>query len=152
MKMLKGSITVFVILMLGLIIGMYLMGFQGAFTTYMEGDITDPEASAGDVLGMIANGAINAMKENWGFIILAGITGLAAGALGGSNSAGTFFQFLIPVFILSAVANIFFFPVIPAIRDHGTGNSAFAPIPLLLIAVFNVLLILIIVEFVTGRD
>jgi len=152
MKKFRGSITVFVILMLGLIIGMYLMGFQGAFATYMEGDITDPEASAGTVLTMIVNGAINAIKESWGFLLLAGVVGLAAGALGGGYSAGTFFQYMIPVFILSAVANIFFFPVIPAVSTHTTGNSAFAPITLLLTVIFNVLLFLIVLEFVTGRD
>lgn len=157
MMKLKGSVTVFAMILLGLIIGMYLFGFTSPIVQYVStevlGENQDVDAledvkpySAGDLLRDIKDSVFSEIGLAFMGLSLAGafLTGLAgAGYIGQSILSIT-----IPVFILNMVANIMFFPVMYTTGAEGLPFEVNA----LLIVVFNVLLILTTISFVMGRD
>lgn len=161
-KYFKGSVTVFVLIMMGMIIGLYLFGvtspFISAFTNTAEGeaslldDPSNPKASAGDFLNMIGRAIISAFTENTEVFLAMFGFGLLAGFTGGSYAGGSILRFLIPVMLLFVVINIFIFPVVPAIEGEVTHTEAFSPIIILLTVIFNALLFLTIFSFVSGED
>jgi len=154
---LKGSVTVFALILLGLIIGMYLFGFVSPIVQYVStevlGENEDVEAledvepySAGDLLEDIRQSVFSDIGLAFMGLSLAGaiITGFAgAGYIGQS-----ILSIAIPVFILNMVANIMFFPVMTTTEAEGLPFE----VNILLVIVFNTLLILTTISFVMGRD
>ena len=157
MMKLKGSVTVFAMILLGLIIGMYLFGFTSPIVQYVStevlGENQDVDAledvkpySAGDLLKDIRESIFSEIGLAFMGLSLAGalITGFAgAGYIGQS-----ILSIALPVFILNMIANIMFFPVMYTTEAEGLPFEVNA----LLIVVFNVLLILTTISFVMGRD
>ncbi len=153
MMKLKGSVTVFALILLGLIIGMYLFGFTSPLLQYadtevlgQEGGLDESEYTAGDLLGHIRDTIFSGEGMAMIGISLAGaiFTGLAGvGYIGQS-----ILNITIPAFILTLVANIMFFPVM------GTSEAEGLPTEIsgLLFIIFNVLLILTMISFIMGRD
>lgn len=163
---LKGSVTVFVMLILGLIIGMYLMGFQAPIVQYVETNVMHgedqgygqgtgneselvnvSELSAGDLLKDIAESIVSPIGLAFIGATLAITIGL--GLLGQGNLGTSILQVTIPAFILFIVANVFFFPVVGYVSAEG---QQIPQINFLLTLIFNALLMLTIVSFVMGRD
>jgi len=136
--------------MLGLIIGMYLFGytspmgnFIGQQTNLTGGGSIDTSISGEAVL----NNLKDAILSPFGLTTIAMIAGFGLlGGLGGAGYAsGSILTFALPILILFGVANIFFFPVVTYTE------ITFSPVSLLLSVVFNTLLLLTIIEYVSGR-
>ncbi len=156
MKM-KGSVTVFAMILLGLIIGMYLFGFTSPILQYAStevlGENEDVESledvkpyTAGDLLEDIRQSVFSEIGLAFMGLSLAGavITGFA-----GAGYIGQSILFIaIPVFILNMICNIMFFPVFTTTGAEGLPFE----VNVLLVIVFNVLLILTTISFVMGRD
>lgn len=158
-QLLKGSVNVFMFVMLGMIIGMYLMGFTSPIISYINtnilnqsqgsaGDsgVSDTEqVNAGNIIGMI----FSKMLSTEGLAFLgASFAGVAIISLfGGGEIGASMLSFAIPCYILFAVANVVFFPVV------GYNIASDAPeLDIFLTLIFNGLLILTVITFITGRD
>lgn len=147
-----GSITLFVMIMLGLIIGLYLFGYQspaGSFFSSTIGgqNINSTEFDISSFMGSVQDSILSPMG-----LALVGfsIVGIVLSAIGGGmgSTASSFLAYLIPLTILFFVANLFFFPVMSSVSDV----PGLDPISLLLSTILNVLMILAVIEFVTGRN
>ena len=150
---LKGSVTVFAMILLGLIIGMYLFGFTSPLLQYAdteilgeEGGLGESEYTAGDLLNHIKD----TIFSDTGFAIMGiSVVGAVVTGLAGVGYIGqSILNITIPAFILSLVANIMFFPVMGTTEAEGLPTE----ISGLLFIVFNVLLILTMISFIMGRD
>lgn len=161
MKGLKGSVTVFVMILVGMIIGMFLMGYTPVATRFIETDVFGQgNAEGGDEAVPITN--LNASKifDNikntllspfgmavLGFALLFGtLSGLAGSSIG--YASGSILAFMLPALLLFMIANLFFFPVV----DEATAQGLPPPMNLLLMIVYNTLLLLTILTFISGRD
>jgi hypothetical protein len=151
-KAMRASITVFVLILLGMSIGLYLFGFQSSFVSEFTQYSNNPSQSASEFLNQISKAIISAFTENkeiflpmFGFALIAGIAGA-------SYAGGSLLRYLIPVMLFFVVINIFVFPVVPSIESAVTHTEAFRPIVLLLSVIFNALLFLTIFTFVSGED
>ena len=153
MMKIKGSVTVFAMILLGLIIGMYLFGFTSPLFQYANneilgesGGLSEGEYNAGDLLNHITD----TMFSETGFAIMGiSIAGAVVTGLAGVGYIGqSILSITIPAFILSMVANIMFFPVMSTTEAEGLPTE----ISILLFIVFNVLLILTMISFIMGRD
>lgn len=163
MKKVKGSVTVFAMILLGLMIGMYLFGFSSPIISYVSTEVLDQNSggeevtaenldeqvvpySAGKLLEDIRDQIFSEIGLAFMGLSLAGalITGFAgAGYIGQS-----ILNIAIPVFILNMICNIMFYPV-----ANTSGAEGLPPeINILLVIVFNVLMILTTISFVMGRD
>lgn len=150
---LKGSVTVFAMILLGLIIGMYLFGFTSPLLSYasteilgQEGGLDNSEYSAGDLLQYI----IDNMFSSGGFALM-GISlvgGIVTGLAGAGYIGQSILNITIPAFILTMISNIMFFPVMGQAETGGLPLQ----VSLILVLVFNVLLILTMISFIMGRD
>lgn len=147
---LKGSVTVFVLIMLGLVIGLYLFGYRPiGIALFDDTDITTITAT--EILTRLKD----IITSPLGLTTL-GITlsfTLITRAVGGAGTAGyivgSLLPYLIVTMIVFAFANIFFFPVI---GQEEMELHTPTTIYLLLTVIFNTLLLLTIVSFVSGRD
>jgi len=156
MNYLKGSVTVFVLLMLGMVIGLYLMGFQSAFLKELPSDFSDdtkvPDETAKGFLDEISGAIVSAFTKHLDIILPMLGFGFLAGLTGGSYAGGSIIQYLILVMFVFIVINIFFFPVVPSMSTALDNPSAFEPLTLILSVIFNALLFLTIFTFVSGED
>jgi len=155
MRGFKGSVTVFIMILVGFIIGMYLMGYTPVASRFIG---TDPFGQDGDgsIQNLDANTIFNNIKGTLlspfgisvlGFALLFG----SLSALGGSSigyASGSILAFMLPALLLFMVANLFFFPVVDEASAMGLPN----PLNFLLMIVYNVLLLLTILTFVSGRE
>lgn len=162
---LKGSVTVFVLLILGLIIGMYLVGFTPPIYDFIATDVISQDID--DDGNFSGNYSVNESFTGESFLnAIAGaifsplglaflgiavgyalLTGLISGGASGAVSA-SILTYMIPAFIIFLVANIFFFPILPYAQAEGLPSE----ISLMMMVIFNTLLLLAIVSFITGRD
>jgi len=150
---LKGSVTVFAMILLGLIIGMYLFGFTSPLWQYAnseilgeEGGLADGEYTAGDLLKYITE----TMFSTGGLAIM-GISVIGAvvtGVAGVGYIGQSILNITIPAFMLTLISNIMFFPVIGDTKIQGLPTEVSG----LLFIVFNVLLILTMISFIMGRE
>lgn len=148
----KGAISVFVLLMLGLVIALYMFGFTSAFIYEFQESSDDPVASVSTFLNSLSSAIISAFTEHLDVVLPMLGFGFLAGLTGGSYASGSIFRFLIPILILFAVVNIFIFPVIPTIQGEITSTSEFSPLVLILSVILNCFMFLTILEFVTERS
>ena len=153
----KASVTVYVLLMLGLIIGMYLMGYHSPMTAFVANDVftTDDsgEYTINEELNMtvVFDKLVNILTSEDGLAMLGISVGMAFLVVlipGLGQAVGSIFSVLIPAFLLFFFSNIFFFPVISEPGRHGLPE----PLSLLLSIIFNVLLLLAILSFISGRE
>jgi hypothetical protein len=156
----KASVTVFALLMLGLIIGMYLVGYQSPavnlasqMVTGTNGDLNSSFNASGfiDAIGsaIISPLGLGSIAAILLFSSLASIINFGGG--GGQTTGfivGAAMQYFIPVLILFTVANIVFFPVIPEANAQGLPP----PLGFIMTIIFNVLLMLTVISFVSQRD
>lgn len=152
--MLAGNLTVFVMILVGFVIGFYLMGYTSPALNFFQKTVSGNTIITGDFnVNDFLNGIKDAILSPFGL----GVIGIAvlfslvsAFAAGGTGIAG-FLGFLIPILIIFAVANVFFFPILSEMEAEG-GLSSLNPVDLILAAVLNVFLMLTIVEFISGRQ
>jgi hypothetical protein len=148
----QASITVFVLLMLGMSIGLYLFGFSSPFVSeFSDSSVTDPATTAGDFLNEMSQAIISAFTEHIEVTLPMIGFGLLAGFTGGSYAGGSVIKFLIMIMLLFVVVNIFFFPVVPTIQSHMT-SGGFNPLITILSVIFNAMLFLTVFTFVSGED
>lgn len=155
---LKGSVTVFVLMILGLIIGLYIVGFQAPIVGFVETNVLSQESGASDDIkinesftaGTFLNATKNAIFSDTGkaFLGITLIFSVITGVLGAGAIGASIITFMIPAFLLFIVANIFFFPVMSDVQAHGLPF----PLDMLILIIFNVLLLLAILSFITGKD
>lgn len=152
----QGSVTVFVMLIIGLVVGMYLMGYDSVMTRMMK----DKEGTldVGTVnVNTLRERFLDAMTSPMGLtaIGVSAIFGLlaAVGAGGMQYIAGTILGYAIPLILLFLIANIFAFPILSesSIKE-GLPDVGAISLSVVLTLVFNVLLLLAVLSFVTGRD
>lgn len=148
----KGDIAVYVLLMLGMAIGMYLMGFSSvAFATFDEFTGDSGAIDVHSVLNEVAKSIVSVFTDVE--------TALPMGAFGfltiligsGNYSTGTILSYIIPVMIVYGLANFLFFPVVPIIEAEAHATPQMNTITLLLSIIFNVMLFLAILEYSSGR-
>jgi len=156
---LKGSITVFVLILLGFIIGLYLMGFSSPFISqFMDesGDelSEDYDTSASNIVKeifesiakMFSKDSIGTLGLIVGFSLLTGFIPVAGGGM--SYTIGSLVRYLVPALLLYTIVNLFFFPVVP----HAEAQGLDWRISMLLSVILNALMFLTIFEFITGKD
>jgi len=153
---LKASIPVFILLMLGFIISLYMFGFTSPFMSELSKEFTssgnDPISSVSAFLNALSSSVISAFTEHFDEIALPMIGfGLLAGLTGSSYASGNVLRYLIPIMLLFAIMDIFIFPVVPTIEGHVTSAGEFQPLVLILSVVLNCFMFLAILEFVTER-
>lgn len=159
MRTVRASVTVFALLMLGLIIGMYLVGYSspaldlaGKMIIGTNGDLNQSFNASGfiDAIGE----AIMSPLGLGTIVTILVFSSLAIINFGGGGGASTGFivgavmTYFIPVLILFTVANIVFFPVIPEANAQGLPQ----PLGFLMTIIFNILLMLAVISFISGRD
>jgi len=151
-KKFKGEIAVYVLLMLGMAIGLYLMGFSSvAFASFTDYENDDGSIDVGQVFTKIAEEIAAALTE---FAIVGPIIGFTflTSIIGGGNySTGTILSYIIPILIVYVVVNLLFFPVVPIITSESHGTPVMGEVTLLLSLVFNTMLFLAILEYSSGR-
>lgn len=162
-KKVKGGISAYVMIMFGMIVILYLMGFTNAWASYSDrsianeegGDsISDPGAvnpSIGDMMIMGIRGLFTSEggDVNWLTAIGAGIISLAGLYLASKVGGQYAFAYIIPIVFIVLFSNIFLFPIEPVSGQmHWVGGTV--PLDIILIVFFNLWLILAIIEFVRG--
>lgn len=152
---LMGSLTVFVMIMIGFILGFYLMGYKSPALAFFEKTVSGNDITSGDFdVGGFLNGIKEAVLSPFGLGMGAIVVlfSLVSAFTGGGATAGatSFISFLIPILILFAVANIFFFPIVSYIGSEGVSNLN--PLDLIIAAILNIFLMLTVVEFISGRN
>ncbi len=156
-KKLEGSVTVFVLIMLGFIIGLYLVGYSSPILSLAGSVVGEGAGSVGggldanDVLSEIGQVIMSPLTLVWlGISFLGAIVGrlFNAGNTGQGSVQATIVGYMIPCLLIGFVANIFFFPVIPTASASGMPTEA----SYLLTIVLNVLMLLAIISWVSGRD
>ena len=155
-KKMNGSVTVLVMMLFGMIVGMLLFGwvtpavqwlsFDNAFDENGEFHYDRWNVSAGDVLNEMREYMMTPLGA--GTIVASLVVGLFTGLSGTGQMGATVLNYLIPAIIISIVANLFFFPVI----DFANGEGLPFPLNFILLGVYNLLLYLTLIQFVTGRD
>jgi len=128
---LKASVTVFALMMLGLVIGMYLVGFEspavslGKTVVGGTGDNMSGSFNVSVFINAIGNAIISPLGVGTIGVIIVMSALASIVTLGGGGGASTGFivgaamQYFIPSLIIFAVANILFFPVIPTATASG---------------------------------
>jgi hypothetical protein len=150
---LKGSVTIFVMIMLGLIIGFFLMGFQQPALVFFKETVAGDDITTSDFdMNAFLTGIKDAVLSPFGLGLIGVMTlfSLVSVFSGGTVGVGSFISFFIPIFILFAVANVFFFPIVGYMQAEGMANLH--PLDLIVAVVFNVLLMLTVIEFISGRN
>jgi hypothetical protein len=153
-RTLKASVTVFVLIMLGFVIGMYIVGFTSPAVNLVQNTVlgsedgVDSSINVGAFIDGIGRAIMSPVALGIGAVAI--ICGLIAGFAGQGAGAtmATTLTYFIPVLILFAVANVFFFPVIPEASAQGLPRD----LSFILTIFFNVFLMLTVISFVTGRD
>jgi len=142
------KVDVYVMIMIGLAIGMYLVGYTSPLlnwaTNYEEiGEGTHAVTNLLDSMKsyILSPLGIATLAIMGGFAIIPAIGG------GASYSTGSILAFYIPVLLIYAIANFLFFPIVPDIQ----AQLGFQPLSLLVTVIFNLMLTLTILEFVSGR-
>lgn len=149
----KGSTTVFVLILLGLAIGMYLMGYSSIAMQYFSQNIIvdgsqDVTMEEQFTIDKFLTDLKDAILSPFGLAALAliGIGSLVS--LGGVGYASqSILTYLIPILLLFFIANIFFFPL-PSLEAENLPME----IGLLVMVIYNALLILMILDFISGRQ
>lgn len=156
-KTMKASVTVYVIIMLGLIIGMFLMGYHSPMTDFVANDVFTTDESGQYTIdeslnmSIVFDKLVSLLTSAEGLTMLGISVGFAFLAMlspGLGYASGSILSVLIPAFLLFFFSNIFFFPVLSEPGRHGLPE----PLSLLLTIVFNVLLLLAILQFISGRE
>jgi len=150
---LAASVTVFVMILVGFVIGFYLMGFKSPAISFFEetvsgNTITTEDFNVGDFLNHIKDSILSPF--GLGIMGIAVLFSLVTAFSGGGAGITSFIGFLVPILIIFAVANVFFFPIVSAMSAEGV--ASLNPVDLILAAVLNVLLMLTIIEFISGRQ
>jgi hypothetical protein len=153
----RGSVATYVMIMFGLIVVLYLFGFQPPWMAYQaetvaggEDTITTAPQGAGYVLlqSMMTSmkGIFNAIADNpeWGILggVLAILGLVAIVKLGGQYVLA----YIIPLLLLTLFANIFLFPT------AYIGKQLFAPFDLIILGFLNLFMILAIIDFVRSGN
>jgi len=149
----KGDISVYVLLMLGMAIGLYLMGFSSvALTSFDEFARDDGSIDVASTFRTVAGKIASAFTHIEFTAAIVGFSFLSALTGSGNYSTGTILSYLIPIMIVFVVANVLFFPVVPAIEAEAHASPQMNTITLLLSVVFNTMLFLAILEYSSGRE
>jgi len=147
---LAGSVTVFVIILLGLIIGFYLMGYKSPMLSLVDKGLAadengqQPEINAFDFIHDLFN---SFASQGWLLVSIFGIATIIA--LFNASSLVAFMATFLPVLILLFVSNLLFFPVVTDMQSSG---FTIGPLGVVIAAVLNVLLMLACIEFISGRS
>lgn len=153
----KGSVTVMVFIMLGLVIGMYLLGFSSPMFRLVAEEVfvTDDEGTQKineDIdIGNMLTGIKDSLMSTAGLMFFGfsiGMAFLTALAPGMGYASGSILSVMIPAFLLFLFANIFFFPVTSAPAREGLPFE----LSMILTVIFNALLLLTVLTFITGRE
>lgn len=151
----RGSVTVFIMILVGLVLGMYLMGYTSVAGNFIgtslfgHGDSStiqtlDANTIFDNIIGAVTSPfGLSVLGVSFIFGILSGIGGTSIG-----YASGSILAFVLPALLLFMVANLFFFPVV----DTASGLGLPQPLNILLMIVYNVLLLLTILTFVSGRE
>lgn len=154
---LKASVTVYVLLILGLIIGMFLMGYHSPMTEFVANDVFTTDDSGQYTIdeslnmSIVFDKIVKMFTSKEGIMMMGISLGFAFFAVllpGLGQAGGSILSVLIPAFLLFMFSNIFFFPVIGEPGRHGLPE----PLSFLLSILFNVLLLLAILTFISGRE
>lgn len=164
---LQAGLTTYVMIMFGMVVILYLMGFTSAWSGYVSDErmdvdgvnITDEEAldsgfSIGDMMvdGIkgIFKTAVEGAQENPIVALAASVAG-AIGIYVLARAGGAYiFAYLIPIVFVTIFANIFIFPIEPV-----SGQMIYiegVPLNMFLIAFFNLFLFLSVIEFIRGQN
>lgn len=148
----KAGISIYVLLLLGMAIGLYLFGFTSmGFQSFADFERDDGSIDIMAVFSSIARGMVAALTD-LAFIGPILVFSVLSSVLRSSNyQMGTLLMFVIPVAIAMFFVNFLFFPVIPVIRAEAHATPEMDTITLLLSIVLNTLLFLAILEFSSGR-
>lgn len=162
-KKAKAGLTAYIMIMFGLIVMLYLFGFQSAWSEYQKVDIsedanskgvTDPNAVDKNI-GTLMIDNIKALFTNEKgeadllTIVIGSVITLAGMYLASKVGGQYAFAYIIPIVLLIIFANIFIFPISNSTYEHLKIAGGIG-LDLILVAFFNIFLILGIVEFVRG--
>jgi uncharacterized membrane protein (DUF485 family) len=156
--MLKGAITTYVMMMFGLIIVLYLMGFTSPWMAYTaetvgpEGEetgIASPTGIGTNILDWMMNGVYSLFEEvasNPLIAVISTIVTLGAFYLISKVGGQYVLAYIIPIIILAIFANIFIFPT-----STLQGQILF-PLDIVVFGFLNLFLILSYIDFVKGTS
>jgi len=164
----KAGLTTFVMMMFGMIVILYLMGFTSAWDAYNndariegEADIDLENEGAIDSSFSIGDAMVDGL---WGLFEGAGeytsenpLFALAGAVIAGigiyvlARAGGAYiFTYLIPIIFITIFANIFIFPIEPV-----TGYMIYyegIPLNVFLVVFLNLFMFLSIMEFIRGNN
>jgi hypothetical protein len=151
----QGSVTTYVMIMFGIIVVMYLFGFQSPWMAYQAETVGGSEKTiSGSGVGYnILQMMMTSMKglfesiadsPEWGILggVLAIIGLVAIVKLGGQYVLA----YIIPLVLLTLFANIFLFPT------AYIGDQLIAPFDIIILAFLNLFLVLAILDFVRSGN
>ena len=172
-KGLKGAITVYVMMMFGLIIVLYLFGFTNPWNAYtadqnlpdlkdangkpildeqgnpVKGNITRAGGIGVSILDWMLKGIEGIFKtasDNWIIALVATITTIAGFWLISKVGGQYVLAYIVPIIILAIFANVFLFPTASL-----QGANIVEPFDMIVFTFLNLFLVLSYIEFVKGN-
>jgi hypothetical protein len=156
----QGGLTVWIMLMFGVSVILYLFGYTNMWSAAqtnveVNGESVGNASSLGSQQNILA-WFLNPINILVTATLGLGVVGVVLHFLPGLNAGSSAYQFIIPIAILG-VANIFVFPIADAggelrIFSMTVSNGLSFSFDFALIAFFNLILILAMIEFITGRQ
>lgn len=153
-KKLQASMVTYVMIMFGMIVVFYLLGFQSPYLAYTQEQVGPSGEKVTEATGIGTNildwmnGAVNALFTSASENPLLAVLGTVVTIFGFyilSKVGGQFaLTYIIPILILGIFINIFVFPT------ASLQGNLIAPFDLLLFGFLNLFFILSVIEFVRG--
>jgi hypothetical protein len=146
---LQASISTYVMMLFGMTIVFYMMGFTTMWTVWSNQSAASAQGSSAPI---ISNPNLFTSEfVIYGIIIAAFGTTVVAGIILKYTGGSAILGYTIPLIFLMVFLNIFIFPIW-SLNDELLFAGSTLPIAGMLVAFFNLFLILSIIEFIRGGN
>lgn len=150
-----AGITVYVLILFGMSVMLYLFGFTNMWSDYQdeanvnETNITDPNYQSNEMNNPL-NMITSFLTKNVGVIGVGLASLVMVGIIGWLTKVdlSVFYTFIIPIGILGVFLNTIVFPIYPISDELAKYVISGIPVSVFLIAFFNLWFILAVIEYV----
>lgn len=150
-----AGITVYVFILMGMSIMLYLFGFTNMYTNYQSqidqngSQVQEANFTTNQQFNPL-NLVINLLTKNAGWVIggIGGIIGMVLIGWFTKTDLSAFYMYIIPIGIFTIFLNVIVFPIYPISNELIQYQIAGFPISIFLIIFFNLWFLLAIIEYI----
>lgn len=150
-----AGITVYVFILMGMSIMLYLFGFTNMYTNYQSqidqngSQVQQANFTTNEQFNPL-NLVINLLTKNAGWVIggIGGIIGMVLIGWFTKTDLSSFYMYIIPIGIITIFLNVIVFPIYPISNELIQYQIAGFPISIFLIIFFNLWFLLAIIEYI----